>query len=96
MGWCIFAANCGLILTHTFLQAVISKIGPAAVTVDSVPWKGYIAGIVGHHCPATINNHAVQLVGYGNETVDGELIPYWIIRNSWGPSWGEVRLPMLD
>lgn len=32
-------------------------------------------------------NHAVTLVGYGNE--NGE--DYWLIRNSWGPNWGAVR-----
>ena len=34
-------------------------------------------------CPKDRTNHAVINVGY--DTTEG----YWLIRNSWGGSWGE-------
>ena len=31
--------------------------------------------------------HAVKIVGWG-VTEDANKTPYWIVANSWGPSWG--------
>jgi hypothetical protein len=36
-------------------------------------------------CSTTKINHAVTVVGYG--TQNG--MPYWLVKNSWGPNWGD-------
>lgn len=32
--------------------------------------------------------HAIRIVGWGKEKVDGKDVDYWWIGNSWGKSWG--------
>jgi cathepsin L len=69
--------------------------GPVAISVDASGWESYGSGIFDpKYCGTTIN-HAVTLVGYGEE--NGK--KFWKIRNSWGPHWGEngyIRLLRHD
>ncbi|XP_035622511.1 cathepsin O isoform X4 [Oncorhynchus keta] len=58
--------------------------GPLAVTVDAISWQDYLGGIMQHHCSCHHANHAVLVTGY-DTTGD---VPYWIVQNSWGTSWG--------
>ena len=33
-----------------------------------------------------LGGHAVTVIGYGTDASQGD---YWLVRNSWGTSWGE-------
>jgi cathepsin F len=76
------------------IQAVLVSQGPLSVLLDATQlqfyksgiWDGEIAGtspLMG--CHSSSLNHAVLLVGYGEE--NGQ--PFWTVKNSWGQSWGE-------
>merc|ERR1712096_200936 len=67
------------------LAAAAAK-GPVAIAVDgaSLGFQLYFGGIVKHFCGSALD-HGVLLVGYGSE----KNTDYWIIKNSWGASWGE-------
>merc|ERR1711953_940415 len=45
---------------------------------------GYSGGVLSN-CNDYVMDHAVQLVGYGTDSGKD----YWLVRNSWGGSWGE-------
>ena len=44
-------------------------------------------------CYNTPTNHAIALVGWGTNATTGD---YWILRNSWGSSWGEGGYMRID
>ncbi|KAF8687379.1 hypothetical protein HU200_043068 [Digitaria exilis] len=67
------------------MAAVAAQPVVVAVQADEVPFKRYGGGVFRGPC-GTRPGHAVTLVGYGT-TNDGE--NYWIVKNSWGPNWGE-------
>lgn len=55
------------------------QVQPVGVAVASSGWSSYQSGVA--ICRSSTIDHAVVIVGY---TPD-----YWIIKNSWGASWGE-------
>ncbi|CAN0268973.1 unnamed protein product, partial [Hapterophycus canaliculatus] len=61
--------------------------GPLSVALDALGMDYYSSGIdMGEYCEPLEIDHAVLIVGYGEE--DG--VKYWIIKNSWKYKWGEA------
>lgn len=86
---------------YTILMNAIATLGPIGVMVAASPWALYTGGVFSsknHNSSATTDvNHAVVLEGYGIDQETQE--PYWLVRNSWGSSWGEdgyMRLLRVD
>ena len=69
------------------MKEFLYENGPLSVALNADPLQTYVSGILdksSSQCKASEIDHAVLLVGYGSASVD-----YWIIKNSWGKSWGE-------
>lgn len=95
LGWRKLPVN----MAQPLIMAVYS-VGPVAVSVAaSGAWNSYASGVMSACDPDAVINHAVTLVGYGEQPFDGLLYKYWQIQNSWGRGWGEGgfgRLLRLD
>jgi C1A family cysteine protease len=61
------------------LKAAI-KVYPVSVAVDATNWNTYKQNTIFNNCAKSLN-HAVLAVGYD---ANGN----WIIKNSWGTTWG--------
>lgn len=70
------------------MQESLILYGPLAVSLDAAKFNAYLSGVMdGTGCSSSSTNHAVLLVGWGVDAATQ--MDYWIIKNSWGPSWGE-------
>ena len=75
------------------LKAAIAQ-GPTSVTVeaDRSVFQLYKSGVLNSTACGTQLDHAITAVGYGTDPTAGE---YYIVRNSWGASWGDQGYIMI-
>lgn len=69
------------------LAALAERPLSVAVEADARSFLMYKGGVFDDSRCGTSLDHAVYLVGYGVNSADNT--PYWTLKNSWGPSWGE-------
>jgi KDEL-tailed cysteine endopeptidase len=72
--------------------------GPVSVAIeaDTFVFQFYTSGILNSSKCGTSLDHGVGAVGYGVDSTKGE---YYIVRNSWGASWGNkgyVLIAIVD
>lgn len=70
--------------SNAIMNALNSQPVSVAIEADTLTFQTYTSGtITSSRCGTTLD-HAVQAVGYNSSG----LTPYYLVRNSWGSSWG--------
>jgi C1A family cysteine protease len=79
------------------LKAAIAQ-GPVSVAIeaDQSVFQLYTGGVLTSSACGTQLDHGVLAVGYGTDATAGD---YYLVKNSWGPSWGDqgyIKIGVAD
>lgn len=69
---------------EALLSAVAKQPVSVAIDAEGYMMQLYSSGVFTGYCGKKLN-HGVTIVGYGEE--GGQ--KYWLVKNSWGTTWGE-------
>lgn len=72
--------------TNSIIAAAYQQVLSVAIEADQSVFQTYTSGVITSSACGTNIDHAVAIVGYG---VDATAGGYYIVRNSWGTSWGD-------
>jgi len=70
------------------IKDALYETGPLSILLDFTGMFHYKSGIANPLLCSDWPDHALVLVGYGYDLKKSE-DEYWLIKNSWGPKWGE-------
>ena len=104
---CAYDASKGVVGATTYsdvlpenaaqLKAALAK-GPISVAIeaDRTVFNAYKSGVITSSACGTNLDHAVLTVAWGTDATAGD---YYIVKNSWGPQWGDsgyVKIGIKD
>jgi len=78
------------------IAAYLVAHGPVSIAADAEPWQFYTGGVFRAPC-GTALDHGILIVGYGSQKdIEQKMVNFWIVKNSWGPDWGEKGYILLE
>jgi len=95
--WAYIGSEQGIPPVDSIKQAILDY-GPVSTAIYATTAMRTYTGGIFNDCESGEVNHAVVIVGWDDHALDeyGQEHSVWIVRNSWGPGWGEdgyMRIP---
>jgi len=79
--------------TAALMEALSQQPVSVAIDAGGLAFQFYKSGVFDFRCGSNLD-HGVLAVGYGTEidedVPDDDGKDYWLVKNSWGPDWGDA------